>query len=57
MTDTKMMPETVTDEALDQAQGGLVINLSVGLKEDAPAAEATNPTRFDPYKNFKFRVS
>ena len=50
--------EVLTDAELDQAQGGLVINLSVAVKDDDPgpdAQAATTPTRFDPYKNFKFR--
>ena len=33
MTDRKK-PEELADTSLDEAQGGLVINLSVGVKED-----------------------
>ena len=50
--------EALTDTELDQAQGGLVINLSVAVKDNDPgpdAQAATTPTRFDSYKNFKFR--
>ena len=38
MTDKKQ-PEDLSDDSLDDAQGGLVINLSVGVKGDgAPRA-------------------
>ena len=51
-------PEAVSDTELDQAQGGLIVNLSVGAKETdkADSDTATNPSRVDPYRNFNFRV-
>ncbi len=57
MTDTPKTPEDIADTDLDSAQGGLILNLSVGVADDGeePIA-ATDGTRFDPYKNFKFRV-
>ncbi|MEM9063754.1 MAG: hypothetical protein AAGD13_25135 [Pseudomonadota bacterium] len=58
MSERENSPETVADTDLDSAQGGLVLNLSVGVKDaEEPQAEAsTNTHRFDPYKNFNFRV-
>ena len=56
MSDSQKNPETVSDDDLDQAQGGLILNLSVGLKDTSAEAPASaSPHRYDPYKSFKFR--
>lgn len=51
-------PEELADQQLDNAGGGLVLNLSVAVRDD-PADTGSqasgSPHRFDPYKTFKFR--
>ena len=57
MTDAPKTPEAIADTDLDSAQGGLILNLSVGVVDtDEETTAAAGGTRFDPYKNFKFRV-
>lgn len=51
-------PQELADQELNNADGGLVINLSVAVKDDTPGTgsqASASPHRFDPYKNFKFR--
>ena len=57
MTDKPKTPEAISDADLDSAQGGLILNLSIGVvNKDEETTAASEGTRFDPYKNFKFRV-
>ena len=50
--------EALADARLDDAIGGLVINLSVGVQDnttDTGTSAAASPHRYDPYRTFKFR--
>ena len=42
MTDKKQ-PEDLADDTLDDAQGGLIINLSVGVKDDDTHSNSRGP--------------
>lgn len=58
MSMTNDQCDVLADAELDDAQSGLVINLSVAAKDDWPVADpqaTATPPRYDPYKNFHFR--